>query len=177
MKAYKFLVVAACFLIGITANAQLRTSIRSTIQQGTYLDYPGSFFPTATSTVPTSAASDTLQVSDTVAYVLPITHTNDVDFYTQWYWTKSGAGTATITLTFYQSNDPYNFATGSQLTKGVAQTAYSKSYTLTASGWNYVSFKTDSVNFSGRYLKVQYMTSNTASVGGKVFTRTKSNIK
>jgi hypothetical protein len=175
----KKLIILVALAVGFISPsfAQLRTTIRSTIQQGNYIDFPGSYFPTSAASIPASSASDTLQVSDTVAYVIPITHLNDVDVFLQWYWNKSGSGTAGITVTFYQSNDPYNFTTGSQLTSGVAKTAYSKVYSLTASGWNYLSFKQDSVNFEGRYLKVQYLTSATASVGGKVFSRLKSTIK
>lgn len=176
MKKFLFLLFAAVSLTTVS-NAQLRTYIKSAIPQGQYIDCPGLFYPTSAASVPPSASSDTLQVSDTLAYVFPITHANDVDCFLQWYWNKSGSGTAGITLTFYQSNDPYNFATGSQLTAGVNKTSYSKTYSLTSSGWSYVSFKQDSVNFVGRYLKVQYLTSNTASVGGKVFSRLKSTIK
>lgn len=176
MKKYLFLLTA---LLGfaMATSAQIRTKLLSPIPQGQYIDFPGLFFPTSAASIPTSAASDTLQVSDTVAYVFQINHANDVDMFLQWYWNKSGAGTAGITLTFYQSNDPYNFPTSSQLTAGTLKAAYSKVYALTASGWNQVSFRQDSVSFAGRYLKVQYLTSATASVGGKVFSRLKTTIK
>lgn len=176
MKKFLFL-LTAILSFAVVTQAQLRTTIRTAIPQGQYLDFPGLYFPSSAASIPSSAASDTLQVSDTIAYVIPITHANDVDFFLQWYWNKSGAGTAGITLTFYQSNDPYNFPTGSQLTSGALKANYSKVYALSASGWNQVSFRQDSVNFVGRYLKVQYLTSATASVGGKVFSRLKSNIK
>lgn len=154
--------------------AQLRTTYRPSQVQGTYWDFPGNFFPSATATTPPSSISDTLQVSDTVAYILPVNHLNDVDFYQQFYWSKSGSGTATLVVAFLQSNDPYNFVA---VPKGGAGSAYTKSYTLSASGWNYISFKADTASFTGRYLKITYTTSNTASVGGKVFTRIKSTIK
>lgn len=173
----KLILLAFFASLASVSFAQLRTSYRPSQLQGTYWDFPGQFFPTAALPNPSSAISDTLQVSDTVAYILPVNHPNDVDFFVQWYWSKSGSGTAGITVTFYQSNDPYNFGTGSQLTSGVAKGTYSKVYSLTSSGWNYVNFKQDSVNFAGRYLKIQYLTSATASVGGKVFTRAKSTIK
>jgi len=169
MKKIPFL-IGFLVALALTSNAQLRTSTRSTIPQGSYLDYPGQWL----TAVPAAAQMDTIQVSDTVAYILPITHANDVDIAHEFYWTKYGSGTATVTLTFYQGNTPWYFT---QLTSGVAKTAYSKSYTISASGDNYVSFKTDSVNFTGRYLKVQYMTSSTASVGAKIISRTKATIK
>lgn len=156
--------------LATSAQAQLRITTRTPIQQGTYLDYPGSW----ATAVPAAAQCDTMQVSDTVAYILPINHTNDVDIAHEFYWTKFGSGTATVTLTFWQGQTPWYFT---QCTAGVAKTAYSKAYTITASGDNYVSFKTDSVNFTGRYMKVQYMTTATASVGAKVISRTKATIK
>lgn len=157
-----------------TSFAQVRTSYKSAIPQGQYTDCPGVWAPASAASTPGSAISDTLQVSDTVAYVFPVTHTNDVDFYHTFYWNKSGSGTATLTVLYFQGNDPYNMT---PVTKGVAQGAYTKQFSLSASGWNYISFKNDTANFVGRYLKVEYMTTNTASVGGKVFTRIKSNIK
>jgi len=169
--------IKVTFLIGflvamaLSSTAQLRTTTRSTIQQGQFLDYPGSWL----TAVPAAAQMDTLQVSDTVAYIIPVMHSNDVDLTHEFYWTKYGSGTATVTLTFYQGNTPWYFT---QCTSGVAKTAYSKSYTISASGdQGFLSFKTDSVNFTGRYLKVQYMTSSTASVGGKIISRTKATIK
>lgn len=169
MKKYLFCLIA--FASCLVTQAQLRTTTRSNVQQGQFLDYPGSLF----AATPTSANSDTLQISDTVAYILPVTHTNDVSFYHTWYWAKSGAGTATITVSFFQGNDPFNFVA---IKAGTAQAAYTKVVTVSATGWQVpISFAADTARFEGRYLKVQYMTSNTASVGGKVFSRTKSNIK
>jgi hypothetical protein len=173
----KLILFLSFALVAASSFAQLRTKTLPSQSQGATWDFPGSFFPSATSPTPGLSISDTLQVSDTVAYIVPINHTNDVDFFDQVYWNKIGSGTATITVTFYQSNDPYNFATGSQLTSGVAKTSYSKTISGTSSLWTYISFKQDSVNFVGRYLKVQYMTSSTASVGGKIFSRLKSTIK
>lgn len=164
------------FLISLSATlaAQIRTSYKASIPQGQYIDCPGVWSPASAASIPSSAISDTLQVSDTVAYVFPVNHTNDVDLYQSFYWNKSGAGTATLTVLFFQGNDPYNLTA---VTKGVLQSAYTKAFSLSASGWNYISFANDTARFTGRYLKVEYMTSNTASVGGKVFTRLKTNIK
>lgn len=173
----KLILFVSFILAAFCSFSQVRTTIRPQLYQGNYTDIPGIFAPTATSPSPGLSISDTLQVSDTVAYVIPVTHTNNVDFFSDIYWNKIGSGTATITVTYYQSNDPYNFGTGSQLTAGVAKSAYSKTITGSASGWTYINFAQDSVNFAGRYLKIEYMTSSTASVGGKIFTRLKSTIK
>lgn len=170
----KFILIALSFVVITASFAQVRTTTRGPIVQGNFSMYPGSYSPTAASPNPAANQMDTLQVSDTVAYVIYVNHTNDVDFFHQWYWSKVGAGTAAITLSFLQSNDAITFT---PVTKGVAQSAYTKTYSLSASGWNWVSFANDTAHFVGRYLKVQYKTDGTASVGGKVFSFTKSTIK
>lgn len=167
----KLIFFLSFLLVGIAGFSQLRTKTLTTGQQGTFFDYPGTY---ATAN-PAAAACDTLQVSDTVAYIIPIQHLNDITIYHQWYWLKSGAGTATMTVSFFQSNDPFNFVA---VKAGAAQSAYTKVISLSATGWQTpISFLADTARFEGRYLKVQYMTSATASVGGKVFSRTKTNIK
>lgn len=170
MKKFLF-VFGFLVTLATTSFAQLRTTTRTTIQQGQFLDYPGSLF----AATPAANQCDTLQISDTVAYILPMTHTNDISVYHTWYWLKSGAGTATITVAFLQGNDPYNFVA---VKAGAAQAAYTKVITASATGWQVpISFAADTARFEGRYLKVTYTTSATASVGGKVFSRTKTNIK
>lgn len=166
----KFLVLSFLATLALTAGAQVRTKLISTIQQGTTLTYPGS----TTLAIPPSSAMDTLQVSDTVAYIIPVSHLNDVGAYHQWYWAKSGSGTAAIQLAFFQSLDGLNYT---PVTKGAAASAYTKTYSLSASGWSYVDFKADSASFQGRYLKVWYKTDGTASVGGKVYSITKTLVK
>lgn len=169
----KNIILFTAFLLSVcTSFAQVRTTTRTTITQGSFLDFPGSL----SSLNPAASQMDTLQVSDTVAYILPITHTNNIDVYSEWYWQKNGAGTATMTISFLQSNSPFGPFTA--CLKGVAQSAYTKTATLSASGWQTpISFANDTVRVEGRYLKVQYMTSSTVSVGGKVFTRLKTNVK
>lgn len=164
--------VILTFLVSLAtvAFSQVRTTRRGTINQGTTMTYPGS---TSLATPP-AAQMDTLQVSDTVAYIYGVNHLNDIGVYHQWYWSKVGSGTASITLSFLQSLDGQNFVA---VPKGVAAGAYTKTYSLSASGWNVVDFKTDTAYFQGRYLKVQYLTTNTASVGGKVYSITKTYIK
>jgi hypothetical protein len=90
------------------------------------------------------------------------------------YWTKVGAATATVAVNYFQSNDNVNYF---PVTKGSAQSAYTKSFTLSASGANNVSFTQDSAVLEGRYLKIQLITSNTASVKGYLTHYVKTNIK
>jgi hypothetical protein len=159
---FKLLLVTISILTVTAVNAQLRTSTTRNIQQGEYLD------------LQSSTNGDTLQVSDTVAYIIPITHANRVLPYFTWNWNKSGSGTASITMSFYQGNSPTTFF---PVKAGVAQTTYTKSYTLSATGDNEVSFARDTALFEGRYLKVQFLTTSTASVGGKVTTRVKTAVQ
>lgn len=167
----KILLLATFFItLGLSLTAQVRTTKRGTYNQGTTATFPGAQNTTA---IPPSSYMDTLQVSDTVAYIVGWNHLNDIGVLHSWYWSKSGAGTAAITLTFLQSNDGLNFTA---VPKGAAASAYTKTYALSASGWNYVDFKVDTAYFTGRYLKVQYKTDATASVGGKVYTTEKSYI-
>jgi len=144
------------------SKAQLRTSTLPNIQQGQFIDF-GGVYPNA---------SDTLQVSDTVAYIIPITHNNEIaGVFHQFYFKKVGSGNPTITVSYYQSNDLTTFF---PVTKGSAQSTYVKTFTPTTSTWNYVNFTQDSAKFDARYLKVQFMTSSTSSVGGNIVSRLKT---
>lgn len=173
MKKFKtfttlLLAVATIFALSLAptnAHAQTRTSTLPGIQQGQYFDFGGY------NLVP----SDSLQVTDTIAYIIPMTHLNDITGYLSWFWHKIGAGTATVTMAFFQGNDPTNFYP--VLTGTTTSASYTKSYTLSADTWSNVSFARDSARLEGRYLKVELFTSNTASVKGKIFGRFKTNIK
>lgn len=169
MKKHLFL-VSFCIALAATSFAQTRIVNTGVVSAGQFLDFGGQF--PAGSITPTT--SDSLQVSDSIAYIIPLSHTQRISSYFTWYWNKIGAGTATITLSFLQGNSPYDL---SVLKAGAAQATYTKSYTLSASGWNEVNFGRDSVRIDGRYLKVYYITSSTASVKGKLFGRLKTNIE
>lgn len=159
MKQFKiiaFLAIAAvAVLTAPKAEAQTRVVNNLAVVQGNTLTY---------GTV-NGVASDSLQVSDSIAYQISVSHTNAVDPFLTWEWLKIGSGTASITLSFLQSNDNVNWF---PVLKGVAQSAYNKTYSLSATGWNVVSFASDTARFEGKYLKVYYITSNTASVKGKL---------
>lgn len=170
MKPFKLLsILCLAFCLALSANAQLRTVSTQPINQGTFLDF-GGIYPTGGIVVP----QDSLQVSDSIAYLIPLSHTGTISPYYTWYWNKIGAGTATITLAFLQSNDGVNWF---NVLKGQAQSAYSKSYTLSANTWSEVDFRRDTALVSGRYIKVYFITSATASVKGKLFNRLKTNIQ
>ena len=65
-----------------------------------------------------------------------------------------------------------------QVPAGVAKAAYTKTYsTIAASTWYMNDFRGDSAVFSGRYLKVYFITSATASVKGKLINILKTNIR
>lgn len=167
MKLTKIFAIASVLIlaVSITSFAQLRVVNTGVVPQGQFIDF-GGLYPQGGTVNPL----DSLQVSDSIAYLVPVQHTNNVFPYMTWFWNKIGAGTATITLTFLQSNDNVNWFAVPQ---GAAKAAYTKSYTLAASTWSNVSFKTDTATFEGRYMKVYFITSNTASVKGKLFNRLK----
>jgi hypothetical protein len=163
MKKFALIALSVCLAVA-TVNAQTRTKITGNVTQGQYLDFGG------VNLVP----SDSLQVTDSLAYIIPIDHTNEVLGYLTFLWNKIGAGTATLAVNFFQGNDPANFL---PVKAGVAQTNYTKSFTLSATAWNEISFQRDTALISGRYLKVQFITSATASVKGKIFNRLKTYFK
>lgn len=180
----KLLLFSAFFatFFGVTqVSAQLRDTVYSTVKQGYSFELFGTggyIVPAAGTVAPVANAPalcrDSLQVSDTLAAVIPFDHTNSIDFFLRWYWLKVGSGTATITASFYESNEGANWT---PVIKGVLDSAYVRTFTLSASGWSTVDFRTDTARFAGRYLKVQLMTSSTASVGGRVYMLGKSNIQ
>lgn len=148
----------------LTSHAQGRIHTQANVNQGQFIDCGG------TVTIPT----DSLGVSDTTIYIIPVTHTNELFPYLTWEWTKVGSGTATVVLTVTQSNDAVNY---NPVLKGQAQTAYTKSYTWSATTNGEVEFWRDTAVVSARYLKLQWISSNTASVKGKLHSRVKSNIQ
>lgn len=163
MKPFKIILSIAlfcsCLVASVNSDAQLRKKTTAPLPQGQFLDFG------------TTTVKDTLAVSDTIAYIVPMDHTNKVTPYLNFAWVKIGAGTATLNTSFYQSNDG---VTWFALTAGVAQATFSKTYTLSASGTNEVSFTRDSVVFDGRFLKMQFKTSSTSSVQGSLSGRLKT---
>ena len=157
----KKLLFIALSLIAISSFAQTRTFTAANITQGQF------------STLPT-VGYDSLQVTDSLAYIVPVTHTNVNDVFHTFNWTKVGSGTATVTVNYFQSNDNVNYLA---IPNGAAQSAYSKTFTLSATGSNYVSFAADTAQLSGRYLKIQFITSSTASVKGYLTQYAKTLIK
>lgn len=160
MKSFKMFSVLLAFFatLAATSFAQVRTKQMGQVQQGTFADFGGTNL----------VASDSLQVTDSIAYVIPVVHGERLVPYISWQWVKIGAGTATVTLNVFAGNDPTNLYT---VKAGAARAAYVKTYTLSASGSNEISFDRDTAFFEGRYLKLQFITSSTASVKGKLVGR------
>lgn len=154
-KIVSILILAA---FAFTANAQVRTKTSAPLSQGQFLDLGVS-------------VKDTLAVSDTIAYIIPVEHTNSINLYQTFRWTKIGAGTATMDVQAFQSNNGTDWFA---VKKGVLQTAYAKTFTLSATGAGEVDFNADTAVVSGRYLKIQYKTSSTSAVQGSIATRIKS---
>jgi len=121
-----------------------------------------------------SNVGDSIGISDTLTYILPINHANALAIGGQLNWTKVGAGTATVTAKYFQSEDNNTYTA---LVKGVNQSTYTNTYTFSATGAQIFDFAKDTVYFSSRYLKIQYITSNTASVSAKANTLIRPLIK
>ena len=157
--------ICLIFSVGYSQQSTLLPQVKN-IQQGQFVDFGGyNLIP-----------QDSLMVSDTAQYVIPVTHVNTVLPFLSTYWSKIGSGTATVTVNFYQSNDP-TASTFITVKKGKALAAYTKTLTYSASGWNAISFAQDTAKFEGRYLMVEFITSSTASVRGKLFNRIKFNVQ
>jgi hypothetical protein len=168
MKNICFVLIAcASLLFGapVKSDAQTRVVQLNTITEGNFTDYGGTY---------NTIFIDSLQVSDSIAYQVYLYHTHDVSPYITWHWNKVGAGTATVTLSFLQSNDNITWF---PVQKGIFDSTYKKTYTLAASADNEISFQRDTALVIGRYLKIYYITSATASVEGKLAGRIKLNIK
>lgn len=118
--------------------------------------------------------SDSLQVTDTIAYNVSVSHTHAVDPFITWEWVKVGSGNPTVTANFFESNDNVNWFA---IPKGVAQSAYSKTFSPTATTWFEVNFRADTASYSGKYLRVEYITNSTASTKGRVYTILKTSIR
>jgi hypothetical protein len=163
MKKLFYLLIASFALI-TSVDAQTRTKTTANVNQGQYLDFGGINMVT----------SDSLQVTDSIAYIIPITHENDINAYHIFKWKKSGAGTATVTVNYFQGNDPTNLFA---VPKGVAQSAYTKTFTLSTDSVVQINPTIDTATISGKYLKVQFFTSGTANVKGYIANRIKTNVK
>lgn len=166
MKKY-FVLIFSLFAFVAVSTAQTRLRTVGNINEGQVINIGG------TTAIPT----DSLQVTDTIAYIIPVTHIHSVFPYLTWEWTKIGAGTATVVQSFTQSMDNSSATSYFPVLKGVAQSAYTKSYSLSASTPSEVDFARDTAVISGRFLKITYITSSTASVKGKLHTAVKANIK
>lgn len=175
----KILLIGLFAFVGLIssngASAQLRDTlinpIGGPVVPGQYIDLFGYQVGSGTSII--TVPVDSLQTSDTLVNVIPFNRTGACWPYLTWYWDKVGSGTATLTISFQQGNDPTNV--GFVVRKGVLDSVYSRTYTLSASGWNVIDFKQDTANFSGRYLYIRLQTTSTANVGGKVYARMKTN--
>lgn len=172
MKKFRFLIalIGLLALFAIPSHAQQRIVNTAPVYAfenttSNNVIYFGGFNQTAV---------DSLQVSDSIAYITQVARVNDVAPVHTWFWSKIGAGTATITLTYWWSLDGVNYF---QCTQGVAETVYTKNFTLSANTWSSVDFSRDSIRFPGRFLKTYFITSATASVKGKLINQLKVNIK
>lgn len=118
-------------------------------------------------------AGDTIVVSDTMQIPISVTHSAVLKPFCQFYFDKIGSGTATTTVTFWQSNDGVAYK---QILKGVNQSAYSKTLTSSADTTHYINFMADTAYLDGRFFKIRLINSNTANVKFKITSRIKFNL-
>lgn len=162
-KIHRILGISLICLVALTfifANVQ---RVKPTLypKQGEYIKFG-------------SNAGDTIVVSDTLTYVFSVEHMNDVNPVINLFWDKIGSGTATCTVKFWESMDGTNYA---QCLKGAALGAYTKSISGSADQYLNWSFKQDTAYFDQRFLKIQFITSSTASVKAKLTGYAKFNIQ
>jgi hypothetical protein len=148
-------------LSAVTVSATNRAKSGGEIKEGFFSTIGGS-------------TADTIVVSDTVSYTYQVSHASNVSPELNLMYTKVSSGTATLKVDILQSINGTDYYT---VKKGKYQGAYTKSLTLSATGLQVISFQLDTAYFAGRYLKVQYSTSSTASVKGKLTNYLKINIK
>jgi hypothetical protein len=117
--------------------------------------------------------ADTIVVADTVSYIYLVAHANDVWPEFDIKYQKIGTGNPTLKIDIMQSIDGVNYFS---VKKGKAKSDYTKSYSPTATGYLQCSFRNDTAYFTGRYLKMQFSTSNTASTKAKLTNHLKVNV-
>jgi hypothetical protein len=164
LKVFILAAVALCLTMG--SSAQLRTRTMPGVSVGS----TPSFYGVSPNTISTTVTADTLGVSDTIAYVVPVNANYTYVPFLSTGWKKIGSGTATITVLFFQGNTPGNCS--SPVLAGSANATYTKTltYSATSTTPSYIDFNADSAKVSAPYLKIYYRTSATASVQGSINT-------
>jgi len=108
----KLLITILLSISVLASFAQGRTYTLAPTTQGTAVSTKNGY--------PTNVG-DSIGISDTLTYILPITHANTLAIGGQLNWTKVGAGTATVTAKYFQSEDNVTYTA---LVKGVANSTY-----------------------------------------------------
>jgi hypothetical protein len=144
--------LAIVAILTISVFATKRTFDKGEVIQGKYYALGG-------------GTADTIVVSDTVEYIMMVNRTNTVNPELDLLYTKIGSGTATMKLELFESKDGTGYTA---VKKGKNQSAYTKTLTLTATGYTNIPFRADTAYFTGRYLKARWSTTSTASVKGKI---------
>ena len=147
------------------SQAQLRTKTVQAVNKGYNI-----VLGQVPNVVNAGVLADTLGVSDTIAYVIPVVGPNRYLPFLSIGWAKIGSGTATITAAFYEGNTATNCSNA--IKYGSANGTYTKTLTYSASTTTptFIDFLADSAKVSGQYLRIVYTTSSTASVQGSILT-------
>ena len=167
MKRFPVLIIAALALFtSLSSTAQVRTRTMGPVTVGAV----PTFYGVVPNTITTTVTADTLGVSDTIAYVLPVSASYAYTPFISVGWKKIGAGTATITALFFQGNTANNCT--SPVLAGSANATYTKTltYSATTTTPSFIDFNADSAKLTAPYMKIYYRTSATASVQGSINT-------
>lgn len=156
----RIIFIAILTVLSAVSFAQTKSKVLPAFAGGSYSVFGSTGYTYS------GGVTDTLAVTDSLSYIYQITGGVRYNPFISLAWTKIGAGTATVTCKLFQSNQGGVNGNYQQCVSGVANTAYTKVFTFSATGVNYLDAFADSVKISGRYLKVQFYTSNTASVQG-----------
>jgi hypothetical protein len=153
---YSLSIIAVLFML--TSAAPYNKSRTTTADLTLYSGSAKSFLA-----IGGGGTNDTLRVTDTVTYIVAVSAANDLLVSGQTNW-KHVTGHPTLTFKYWQSWDGVNYF---QLYKGISRALYTTTtaavYGDTAVSW---SFRKDTVNFEGKYLKIVHISNGATSAKG-----------
>lgn len=123
--------------------------------------------------------ADTLRsvssTNDTLIYPFTVNHINHIDPYFVFFYDKISSNPTSIKINFYQSLDGINWFS----LKRPVNRVYTKSETPTADTYYEYSFKNDTVQFEGRFVRAEVIMINTSSTYSKaaISGKVKFNVK
>lgn len=157
----RILFILSICLVAFASQAQLASKIRTlkVVNQGEYVSFNTKY-------------TDTLKSNDTLAYVINITHVNDINFVLD-QRSKVVANDTTVTIKFFESIDGVNYYATQA---GASPSAYTKTFAKGASNTLYDS-NYDVCWFNSRYLKIMFISSTKSGFKKCMYGYLKTSIK